>query len=53
MTMDVLVETFGTRGDLAHLAVFLWAVSASALAVFALGELAAASRRFDELFGGH
>ena len=57
------IEIFTTRGDLAHLALFLWATSASGLALFALRELAAAQRRFDdfvrelarfnERFGGH
>jgi hypothetical protein len=61
--MDDLVAIFATRGDLAHLALFLWAASASALAGYALRELAAASRRFDDFvrelarlndtFGGH
>jgi ABC-type proline/glycine betaine transport system permease subunit len=61
--MADLVQTFTERGDLAHLALFLWATSASALAAFALKELAAASRRFDDFvrelarfndtFGGH
>jgi hypothetical protein len=61
--MDDMVTTFSQRGDLAHLALFLWAASASALAAFALRELTAASRRFDdfvrelarfnELFGDH
>ena len=46
--MDDMVTTFSQRGDLAHLALFLWATSASALAAFALRELAAASRRFDQ-----
>ena len=46
--MDELVRTFAQRGDLAHLALFLWASSASALLVFALRELAAAVRRFDD-----
>jgi len=46
--MNDLVQTFVARGDLAHLALFLWATSASALAWFALKELAAASRRFDD-----
>jgi hypothetical protein len=36
------------RGDLAHLALFLWASGASLLAWFALRELAAAMRRFDD-----
>lgn len=46
--MEDLIRTFTLRGDLAHLALFLWASSASALAWFALRELAAAMRRFDE-----
>lgn len=46
--MTDLVDTFSQRGDLAHLALFLWASSSSALAVYALRELAAASRRFDD-----
>lgn len=43
-----LIDTFMLRGDLAHLALFLWASVASAAALFALRELAGASRRFDE-----
>jgi hypothetical protein len=46
--MDDLIRIFSARGDLAHLSLFLWAASASALAVFALRELAAAARRFDD-----
>jgi hypothetical protein len=46
--MTDLIRTFAERGDLAHLALFLWATSASALAWFALRELAAASRRFED-----
>jgi hypothetical protein len=46
--MTDLISIFTARGDLAHLALFLWASSASALAAFALRELAAASRRFDD-----
>lgn len=45
--MDDLIRTFTARGDLAHLALLLWASAASALALFALRELAAAMRRFD------
>ncbi len=48
MAMSDLVQIFVTRGDLAHLALLAWALSASALAWFALRELAAASRRFDD-----
>ena len=46
--MDELISTFSARGDLAHVALFLWAASATAIAGFALRELAAAIRRFDE-----
>jgi hypothetical protein len=46
--MDDLIRIFSERGDLAHVALFLWAASASALAIFALRELAAAMRRFDD-----
>lgn len=45
--MDELTRTIATRGDLAHLALFLWASGASTLLVFVLRELAAANRRFD------
>jgi hypothetical protein len=43
-----LVRTFSERGDLAHLALFLWASTASALLLFALRELSAATRRIDD-----
>jgi hypothetical protein len=46
--MSDLASTFAARGDLAHLALFLWATSASGLLIFALRELAAATRRFDD-----
>jgi hypothetical protein len=36
------------RGDLAHLALFLWATSSSTLLVWTLKELAAANRRFND-----
>jgi hypothetical protein len=35
--MTDLIVTFAARGDLAHLALFLWASSASAPGVFAPG----------------
>jgi len=47
-SMTDFVEIFIERGDLAHLALLLWAASASGLAWFALRELTAASRRFDD-----
>jgi hypothetical protein len=46
--MTDLIEIFAARGDLAHLALLLWALVASGIAWFALRELAAASRRFDD-----
>ncbi len=36
------------RGDLAHLALFLWASGTSGLLVWALKELAACNRRFND-----
>ncbi|GIK80864.1 MAG: hypothetical protein GHHEDOFH_01989 [Pseudorhodoplanes sp.] len=46
--MTDLTRIFIERGDLAHLALFLWASGASALLIFTLRELAAAMRRFDD-----
>jgi hypothetical protein len=46
--MGDLTGIFVERGDLAHLALFLWASSASVLLIFALRELVAAMRRFDD-----
>ena len=46
--MPELIRTFTERGDLAHLALFLWASGASAALLFTLRELAAATRRFDD-----
>ncbi|MCO5129858.1 MAG: hypothetical protein M9932_04755 [Xanthobacteraceae bacterium] len=46
--MSELIHTFVARGDLAHLALFLWAAAASGALVFTLRELASASRRFDD-----
>ena len=45
--MTDVTQAIIARGDLAHLALFLWASGASALLLFALKELAAANRRFD------
>ena len=57
--MDELTKTIATRGDLAHLALFLWA---SGVLVWSLRELAVANKRFEDfvkeiaslnrLFGG-
>jgi hypothetical protein len=46
--MPDLIRTFSERGDLAHLALFLWAGSATALLYLVLRELSAATRRFDD-----
>ena len=46
--MDGITASFIERGDLAHLALFLWASGASALLVWALRELAASNRRFND-----
>ena len=44
---DMTME-FAERGDLAHLALFLWASGASCLLVWALRELALSTRRFTD-----
>ena len=46
--MDDLTKSVVERGDLAHLALFLWASGASGLLVWTLRELAAANRRFND-----
>lgn len=46
--MDELTKTVIARGDLAHLALFLWASGASALLVWTIRELAAANKRFND-----
>jgi hypothetical protein len=46
--MDELTRTIAARGDLAHLALFLWASSATGLLVWTLRELREANRRFND-----
>ena len=46
--MPEVTQEFAERGDLAHLALFLWASGASGLLVWALKELAASNRRFND-----
>ena len=46
---DAIAASFIERGDLAHLALFLWASGASALLIFAMRELVAANKRFEQL----
>jgi hypothetical protein len=45
--MSDITRQFAERGDLAHLALFLWASGASGLLIWALRELAASNRRFE------
>jgi hypothetical protein len=46
--MPDVTSQFVERGDLAHLALFLWASGASGLLIWALRELAASNRRFND-----
>jgi hypothetical protein len=46
--MDELTKSVVERGDLAHLALFLWASGASGLLVWTLRELAVANKRFND-----
>lgn len=46
--MTDLAATFAERGDLAHLALFLWASGASGLLVWSLREIARSNRRFED-----
>ena len=47
IAMQNVTNTIIERGDLAHLALFLWAAGSSGLLLWTLKELAAANRRFD------
>jgi len=47
-TMNDLIAIFAQRGDLAHLALFLWAASTTALLYAVLRALSAAMARFDD-----
>lgn len=46
--MDHVIDTFISRGDLADLALFLWASGASAVVALLVRELGASNRRFDD-----
>lgn len=46
--MQPLVAAFADKADIAHLALLMWALGASALAGIALRELGRAVRRFDD-----
>ncbi|BAF87108.1 hypothetical protein [Azorhizobium caulinodans] len=45
--MESILQVFATRGDLAHLALAAWALSASGVALAALGGLSRANERID------
>ena len=45
--MNAAVHGLVERGDLSHLALFIWASGASASTAWLFRELAAANRRFD------
>lgn len=47
-SIETIIGSIIARGDLAHLALFLWAVAASALAAHALKELSRSNRRFED-----
>lgn len=47
-TLATVVDSVIARGDLAHLALFLWAGAATGLAWLALRELARSNRRFED-----
>ncbi|NGP18685.1 hypothetical protein [Devosia aurantiaca] len=46
--MTDLTKTIIERGDLAHLALFMWASGASALLVWSLKEMAQVNRHFND-----
>jgi hypothetical protein len=46
-TMPEIISSIITRGDLGHLALFLWAGGASFMTLTLVKELTAANRRFD------
>lgn len=46
--MDELTKTIIERGDLAHLALFLWATGSSTLLVWALREMARVNQHFND-----
>lgn len=46
--MPDVTQTIIARGDLAHLALFLWASGASGLLVWALRELVRSNARFND-----
>ena len=46
--LEGLVESVMTRGDLAHLALFLWAMTVTGLGFVLVRELSLSNRRFSD-----
>lgn len=46
--MDPITQSVVERGDLAHLALFMWASASSALLMWTMRELARSNRRFSD-----
>ena len=46
--MDEITRSIVERGDLAHLALFLWASGSSGLLIWALRELVRSNNRFND-----
>jgi hypothetical protein len=46
--LDAVADAVIARGDLAHLALFLWAGGASLLVLVVLRDLAQSNKRFDD-----
>jgi hypothetical protein len=46
--MDPVTQSVVERGDLAHLALFLWASASSGLLLWTMRELARSNRRFSD-----
>ncbi len=46
--MDPLTQSFVDRGDLAHLALFLWATASSGFCLWMMRELARSNARFSD-----
>ena len=46
--MTVVLDSILSRGDLAHLALFLWAAAASGLLLITVREMLSLTRRFDQ-----
>lgn len=48
LVIETLINSVMTRGDLAHLALFLWALTATGLGFVLIRELSLSNRRFSD-----